>query len=219
MDWKQIAHGGVTSPRGFKAGATAAGIKVKNGLDLALLYSEAPCQTAGLFTANRIKAAPVLVSRRYLRRGQVQAVVANSGCANAMTGKQGLKDAEEMAACAAQKLGLSPRQALVASTGVIGQFLPMEKVVRGLARISLSAEKGGEELARAIMTTDTFPKEIAVEAGGFRLGGAAKGAGMIHPNLATMLAFLTTDARVEVGFLKKCLRQAALWDEVKDRLG
>jgi len=206
-----LPEGSVTSPLGFVAGAVAAGIKPGGRLDLGLLYSEEPCTAAGLFTRNRVKAAPVLVSQRHLAPGQARAVVVNSGCANACTGPQGMEDAEAMAALAAARLGLRPEAVLVASTGVIGRALPMERVRGALERIALSRE-GGDDLALAIMTTDTVPKKGAVRfhwrGREYTIGGIAKGAGMIHPDMATMLAFLTTDAPVERGLLEDALRQA-----------
>jgi len=206
-----LASGTVTSAEGFLAGATECGIKPSGGLDLALLYSEKPCTVAGVFTTNTIKAAPVVVSQRRVKAGRAQGVIVNSGCANACTGEQGIADAEEMAGLAAGKLGVAAEDMLVASTGVIGVRLPMERIQMGVAKISLK-QNGGYELARAIMTTDTFPKEVALrvqgESGVFTIGGVAKGAGMIHPQLATMLCFLATDADIEAGLLQRYLRQA-----------
>jgi len=206
-----IPLGGVTSPQGFRAGATYAGIKKKTdeSPDLAILFSEVPCVATALFTTNRIKAAPVVLSQQRLQNGKAVAVVANSSCANACTGEQGLADAAETAELAAKGIGISPEDVVVASTGTIGQRLPMEQIRTGISHIALSTD-GGHELARAIMTTDTVPKEVAVKPneGEFIIGGAAKGSGMIHPDLATMLCFLTTDASVEIDFLKLALRRA-----------
>jgi len=204
-----VAEGTVTSPQGFHAGATCAGIKKKarGGLDLGLLFSEEPCRVAGVFTTNKIKAAPVILCQERLKSGRAVAVVANSGCANACTGEQGLADAAEMAALAATGIGVSPEDVLVASTGVIGKQLPMELIRAGLGKIVLSAD-GGHALEEAIMTTDTVPKEVAASVGRFVIGGIAKGSGMIHPQLATLLCFLTTDAAVEIDFLESALRQA-----------
>lgn len=204
-----IPSGSVTSPKGFLGGATCAGIKEKDRLDLGILSSQAPCVTAGLFTANRIKAAPVILCQQRLRGGKAAAVVVNSACANACTGGQGLSDATEMAELAAEVIGVSPEDVLVASTGVIGQPLPMECLRAGMGQITLS-RNGGHTLARAIMTTDTVPKEAAIknDESRFIIGGVAKGAGMMHPVLATLLCFLTTDARVNLDFLKFALRQA-----------
>jgi len=209
-----IALGNVTSPRGFQAGATYAGIKRKANdvLDLGILFSEVPCAATALFTTNRIKAAPVILSRRCLLSGRASAVVVNSGCANAFTGEPGLADAARMAELASENIGVSPEDVLVASTGVIGQRLPMELITTGIKRVVL-ARDGGRKLARAIMTTDTVPKEaaVAVRVGDARfiIGGVAKGSGMIHPNLATLLCFLTTDAAVDIDFLRLALRKAA----------
>ena len=206
-----IPEGTVTSTEGFQAGATYAGIKkeVKHGLDLGILFSEAPCVATALFTTNKVKAAPVVLCQERLQDGSAVAVVVNSGCANACTGEQGLRDAVEMASLTAERMGVSPEDVLVASTGVIGEQLPMELIRAGIGRIVLSAE-GGHSLVKAMMTTDTVPKEVAVRFGdsGFAIGGVVKGSGMIHPDLATMLCFLTTDAAVELDFLKLALRKA-----------
>jgi len=160
---------------------------------------------------NKIKAAPVILSRKRLRSGKATAVVVNSGCANASTGQPGLDDATEMTALVAEITGTPAHRVLVASTGVIGQYLPMERVRASLKQIALNTD-GGHKLARAIMTTDTMAKEtaVAVSAGAdsFTIGGVAKGSGMIHPNLATLLCLLTTDAAVDSGFLKLALKKA-----------
>jgi glutamate N-acetyltransferase/amino-acid N-acetyltransferase len=205
-----IPSGTVTSPQGFTAGATCAGIKKENKPDLAILASRVPGIAAGVFTRNRIKAAPVVLCQQRLAGGKAAGVVVNSGCANACTGEQGLADAGEMTELAAAAIGASPGQVLAASTGVIGEMMPMAQIRSGIKKITLSRE-GGHDLARAIMTTDTVPKETAVkvEEGGYTIGGAAKGAGMIHPDMATFLGFLTTDARVEPAFLQSALKQAA----------
>ncbi len=209
-----VEGGTVTSPRGFHAGATAAEIKQGSGdkLDLGILFSEAPCVTAGLLTTNKVKSAAVVLCQERLKLGRAVAVVVNSGCANASTGSEGLEDAAEMAALTATAIGLAPEEVLVASTGVIGPRLPMDRIRERIRRISLS-NAGGHDLARAIMTTDTLPKEtaVAVQDGDSRytIAGVAKGSGMIHPNMATLLSFLTTDAAVEPDFLKSALRQAA----------
>ncbi len=206
-----IPLGTVTSPRGFHAGATYAGLKKKNDsvLDLGILFSEVPCVATAMFTTNRIKAASVVLCQERLQSGKAQAVVVNSGCANACTGGQGLTDAAEMAELAAQGIGIPPEAVLVASTGVIGQPLPIELIRVGIKQVVLS-QGGGHELEKAIMTTDTLPKEVAVRVGegDFVIGGVAKGSGMIHPNLATMLCFLTTDAAVEIDCLRLALKKA-----------
>lgn len=214
IKFETISDGGVTSPLGFSAGATYAGIKKKSKdvLDLSLLYSEIPCITSAVFTNNKIKAAPVLLDRQKLdKQGKAQAIVINSGCANACTGEQGMSAAKATADFASRTLGISSDLIMVASTGVIGVQLPVDKIQAGLAKIVLSVE-GGNDLTHAIMTTDTRPKKIAikVESSGvkFTIGGTCKGAGMIHPDMATMLCFLTTDAAVDSSFLKVALKDA-----------
>jgi glutamate N-acetyltransferase/amino-acid N-acetyltransferase len=208
-----IPQGTITSPEGFFAGATGAGINRKNKdkLDLGVLFSEKPCVAAGVFTTNRVKAAPVILSQRRLKKGRAGAVVVNSGCANACTGARGLKDAARMARLTAEGIGLLPEDVLVASTGVIGVPLPMRRISNAIGQIILS-RNGGHALARAIMTTDTLAKETAVKVRvgntEFIIGGIAKGSGMIHPNMATLLCFLATDASVEKAFLEKALKQA-----------
>jgi len=214
MSIKVVPDGTITSPKGFLAGATYIGLKTRGDdpLDMGILYSEAPCVAAGVFTTNRFKAAPVLLCQRNLKGNKAQAIVINSGCANACTGERGMKHAEETAAQAAKKLGLPPQHVLLASTGVIGKHLPMKQVSDGIRKVKLSPD-GGHTLAKAIMTTDTFPKEIAVHVklgngGKVTIGGIAKGAGMIHPDMATLLCFLTTDAAISPIFLKKALKNA-----------
>jgi len=203
---------GITAPRGFRAAGVAAGIKAR-GLDLALIVADDACSAAGVFTQNAALAAPVLVSREQLSGGRGRAVVVNAGCANAATGPAGLADAREMVRLVATTLSCPEEEVVVASTGVIGVRLPMDKLRSGVAAAagSLSPE-GGADVARAIMTTDTKPKEASVEftVGGTRctVGGVAKGAGMIAPNMATMLAFFTTDAAVEASLLRRALVRA-----------
>jgi glutamate N-acetyltransferase/amino-acid N-acetyltransferase len=206
-----VPSGSVSSALGFLAGAVHAGIKSKDELDLAILYSEVPCTAAGVFTTNQIKSAPVILSQRYIAKGQAQAIVVNSGCANACMGAQGLADALEMANLTAARLGLSPEHVLVASTGIIGVPLPMDKIRTGILEIK-PTRGGGHDFCRAIMTTDTRPKELAVQVDlkgtKFTIGGVAKGIGMIHPNMATMLCFIATDAVVSADFLQAALQKA-----------
>ena len=206
-----IPSGSITSASGFLAGAVYAGIKSKGELDLAILCSEVPCKAAGVFTTNQIKSAPVILSQRHIAKGRAQAVVVNSGCANACTGEPGMADALGMANLAAAKLGMSPKEVLVASTGVIGVPLPMDKIRAGITKIK-PTRRGGHDFCRAIMTTDTRPKEMAVQVNlrgtKFTIGGVAKGAGMMHPNMATMLCFIATDAVVNVDFLPAALHKA-----------
>jgi len=205
--------GAVTYPKGFLASGVRAGIK-KRGEDVALICSESPASAAGVFTTNVVKAAPVLVTRSRVPRGTCRAVIANSGNANACTGEQGMRDAVEMAAHTARLLRVPEGDVLVASTGIIGRVLPREKMAAGIEEAvrSLSAD-GGINAARAIMTTDTRPKEasVEIEIGGktVRIGGMAKGAGMICPNVATMLAFITTDAAISPEMLQDCLAHSA----------
>ena len=202
----------ITAPLGFRAAAVASGIKPER-LDLALVVADRPSTAAGVFTANRVQAAPVLVSRDHLAGGRARAIVANAGCANAATGASGLRDARAMAAAVAAAVGCEAREVVVASTGVIGVPLPMDKVGAGIVRAAaaLSVE-AGPQAARAIMTTDTRPKEVRVEvplgATTAVIGGMVKGAGMIAPNLATLLAFFTTDAAVPGELLQRALREA-----------
>jgi glutamate N-acetyltransferase/amino-acid N-acetyltransferase len=203
---------GVTAPLGFRAAAVASGVK-PDRLDLALLVADASCPAAGVFTTNLAQAAPVLVSREHLAGGRARAIVVNAGCANAATGEAGLADAREMAEMVAHTVGCPIEEVLVASTGVIGVRLPMENVRAGIAEAGQRISRhGGADAARAIMTTDTRPKEVAVEfpVGDSTcvLGGMAKGAGMVAPSLATMLAFFTTDAAVEASLLHRALGEA-----------
>jgi glutamate N-acetyltransferase/amino-acid N-acetyltransferase len=207
--------GGVTTPAGFRAAGVSAGIKANGNADLALLVSDGPARAAAVFTTNKVQAAAVLVSREHLAKskGVVRAIVVNSGCANACTGDAGLRDAREMTELGAKAVGCSVEQVLVASTGVIGVALPMDKVRAGLpkAHQRLGADQGSAA-SRAIMTTDPFPKEAAAQiAIGGRtaaIGGMCKGAGMIEPMLATMLAFVTTDADVPAALLSRALKEA-----------
>lgn len=210
----EVIQGGVTAPRGFLAGAASCGLK-KEGYDLGIILSERPAQAAAMFTTNQIVAAPVVLSREAIKRGEMRAVVVNSGNANACTGEKGYENARTMAEIAASLLDISPDEVFVASTGIIGEQLPMVKVVSGIrdAAKNLWPEiQSGHAFAQAISTTDTFIKEIAVKvkAGGhiITIGGAAKGAGMIAPNMATMLCFLTTDCLVPSKVLGRCLNQS-----------
>ena len=212
----QTIAGGVTAPAGFRASGVACGIKANGQPDLSLLVSDAPASAAAVFTTNVAQAAPVLVSREHLQRssGRAAAIVVNSGCANACTGDDGLSHAREMTRLAAAAVGCTPEAVLVASTGVIGVKLPMSRVTAGIGlAASALSPNGGGDAARAIMTTDPFSKEAAAEASvrgaTFRVGGMAKGSGMIEPMMATMLGFVTTDAQVEPGLLQRALKAAA----------
>jgi glutamate N-acetyltransferase/amino-acid N-acetyltransferase len=209
--------GGVTAPRGFSTAGVHCGIKAKSGaLDLAVLAADAPVSAAALFTTNLAQAAPVTVSRQHLERtgGLARAIVVNSGCANACTGAAGMSDAVTMAKDTAAALGCRTEEVLVASTGVIGVNLKMDRVSAGIRdAASKLSPTSGADAARAIMTTDPFPKSHAVivetPRGSFTVGGIAKGSGMIEPNMATMLGFLTTDARVPAPLLRQALQLSA----------
>jgi len=205
-------QGGVTAPAGFLAGGLHCGIKKKGEPDLAIIFSERPATVGGVFTKNRVRAAAVGYSRKVAEGGVARAMVVNSGNANAVTGEQGRRDAETMARTTAECLGVSPNEVAVASTGTIGQLMPMDIVNAGIKELASSlSREGGESAARAIMTTDTFPKSFAVKVplstGEIAVGGIAKGVGMICPDLATMLAFITTDADIEAGLLASTLRE------------
>jgi glutamate N-acetyltransferase/amino-acid N-acetyltransferase len=209
-----IANGTVTTPQGFMAGAASADIRKKkdNRLDLGIISSKEICEVAGLFTDNKIKSPSVILCQKRVMEGKAKAIVASSGCANASTGEQGFASAIEMSAIAARVIGAKPDEVLIANTGVIGVQLPMDAIRVGMKKIVMKPD-GGHDFERAIMTTDTQPKEVAVTvksgANTFTIGGVAKGSGMIHPNMATMLAFLTTDASVTPAYLKKSLQDAA----------
>lgn len=215
---KQI-QGGVTAAKGFEAAGVEAAIKYQNRKDMALIVSKAPCTVAGTFTSNVVKAAPVLWDKQIVEHSAfAQAVVVNSGIANACTGKQGLDCCEAEAKCAGELLGVPTDAVLVASTGVIGMQIPVDKITAGIEKlVAAKADtlEAGSDAAHAIMTTDTISKEIAIETqiGGktVTLGGMCKGSGMIHPNMCTMLGFVTTDAKIS----KKML-QEALSEDVKD---
>ena len=211
---KQI-KGGVTAAKGYEAASTAAGIKYQGRTDMALIYSQVPCVSAGTFTTNVVKAAPVKWDRQIVDSGAgVQAVVVNSGLANACTGEEGMGYCKETAEAAAKALNIDAAGVLVGSTGVIGMQLPMQKLVDGIQVLAGKKAEGlqsGHDAALAIMTTDTVEKEMAVEIeiGGktVTIGGMSKGSGMIHPNMCTMLAFITTDAAITKEALQKALSE------------
>ena len=215
----EVIESGVTAAKGFLAAGVEAEIKYQNRKDMALIFSTTPCRAAGVFTTNMVKAAPVLWDKKIVESSPgVQAVVVNSGVANACTGRQGMECCEREAAIAGEALGIPAEAVLVASTGVIGVQLPgdrIEKGIRMLAEAKSDSRDAGLEAAKAIMTTDTVHKQIAVkfEIGGrtVTLGGMCKGSGMIHPNMCTMLAFLTTDANISKEMLQKALSR-----DVKD---
>ncbi len=207
----RVIDGSITAPQGFLAMGVFAEIKKKDKKDIAVIYSKKPCTAAGVFTTNVVRAACVDISRQHLADKMAQAIVVNSGNANACTGEQGVDDTLAMAKITAEQLNIKPADVLVASTGVIGVSMPMDKIKAGIieAANNLSAD-GSHCAALAIMTTDLKAKEIAVEVEiqgkPVRIGGIAKGSGMIHPNMATMLAFITTDAAISSECLEKLLQ-------------
>jgi glutamate N-acetyltransferase/amino-acid N-acetyltransferase len=205
--------GGITAVPGILAAGVHAGIKATSARDLALVYSSTPATAAGVFTTNRIQGAPVKVTRERLRSGVAQAIVASSGCSNVATGEQGIRDAREMTEIVAKHLRIPEERVLVASTGVIGRYLPMDKIRPALPKLVKGlSPQGSRAAAEGIMTTDTHPKEAAlrVEIGGRRvtIGGIAKGTGMIHPLMATMFCFVATDLGVERDALQGAVRRA-----------
>ena len=206
-------NAGVAYPQGFKAAGVRAGIKKNGNLDVAVIYTEKEAAVAGVFTKNLVAAAPVLVSKKIVATGSAHAVVANAGCANACTGEQGLRDAEKMAQIAAQELNCKADDVIVASTGVIGPNLPMDKMEAGIKNaVQKLSREGSVNAGNAIITTDTYSKACAteVEIGGVevRFGAIAKGSGMIRPDMATMLCFITTDADVDQKLLQTALSDA-----------
>ena len=216
MAYKVIEGGSITSPKGYLAGACYVGVKSRKSEkpDVTILYSQEPATCAALFTTNKFCAAPVLLGREVLKKGKARAVVINSGNANAATGEQGLANAKKVELLAEELLGLGEDEVFVSSTGVIGQQLPVEKVLEGVRRIvpNMTVEQG-TDAAWAIMTTDLVKKEVAYElelsGGTIRIGAMAKGSGMIHPNMATTLSYVTTDAKVEASVLQPLLKAAA----------
>lgn len=215
----KIIEGGITAAKGFYAASAAAGIKYQNRQDMALIYSESPCVLAGTFTTNLVKAAPVKWDKNQVTSGaSARAVVVNAGIANACTGAEGMEYCKETAEAAAKALHIPEDSVLVASTGVIGMQLPMDKITAGIEKMApvlSSTKEAGTNAAKAIMTTDTKKKEVAVEIvlGGktVTIGGMCKGSGMIHPNMCTMLSFVSTDAAIS-----KELLQEALREDIKD---
>jgi glutamate N-acetyltransferase/amino-acid N-acetyltransferase len=201
--------GSVTAPRGFRAAGIAAGIKASGKKDLALIVSDVPATVAAVFTRNQVKAAPVKLDMQHVKGGRACAIVANSGNANACTGAVGMWHAKAMAAAVARRHGCPDRGVLVCSTGRIGVLMPIVKIEAGIKKLLKRVSRSGaHDAALAIMTTDTFAKECAVRVGKCHIGGIAKGAGMIHPNMATMLSFITTDAAIPRAALQRALVHA-----------
>ena len=212
MQAYRTVKGGVCSPKGFRAAGVAAEIKYKGRNDVALIVADVPCSAAAVFTTNKVAAAPVVYDREIVKGGRVQAILANSGCANACTGEAGLRDAKVAALTTAGELGVDPKHVLVASTGVIGRPLPMDRLLAGMKKaVKALGRTSSHGLAaeKAVMTTDTKPKQACatVTIGGktVTVGGMSKGSGMIEPNMATMLGFITTDAVVSPALLRRAL--------------
>jgi glutamate N-acetyltransferase/amino-acid N-acetyltransferase len=208
--------GWVTTPQGFVTAAVKAGIKASGNLDVTIIKSTVPAATGAVFTTNKLCAAPVLVSRKVAERETASAIAVNAGCANASTGKRGLEDAREMQRLTAAAIGAQPEDIYVCSTGVIGQFMPMEKLAQGLQDVAKQLDNSaahGEACAKAIQTTDTYLKHVAyeteIDGKKVTVAGIAKGSGMIHPNMATMLTFITTDAAMDSALLKPLVKEIA----------
>jgi glutamate N-acetyltransferase/amino-acid N-acetyltransferase len=215
MEKYAIIEGGVCSAKGFRAAGVAAGIKYKDRKDVALIVADRPCTAAAMFTTNTLAAAPVVLDREIAKFGKAQAILANSGYANACTGPEGLRDAVESVKATAAELHIDPRQVFVASTGVIGRRLPMKRLLSGMREAvkNLAATpQAGLDAEHAVMTTDTKPKQAAVKVKilghEVTIGGMCKGSGMIEPNMATMLGFITTDCVIAPGMLRNALRSA-----------
>lgn len=210
----KVVDGSITTPRGFLAQGVCAAIKKKDKKDVAIIFSPVKCTAAGVYTTNKVRAACIDISVNHLKDGLAQAIVANSGNANACTGEQGFEDAITMANLTAELLHIEPSEVLVASTGVIGVFMPMDRIEAGISQAARSlAPDGAHNAALALLTTDLATKEIAVEielqGKTVYIGAIAKGSGMIHPNMATMLAFITTDAAISSQCLQKLLKESA----------
>lgn len=212
MNFNKI-FGGITVAKGFKTAGVKTGVK-NNSLDLAIIHSEKCTETAAIYTTNQVQAAPIKICKDHLKDGRAQSIVINSGIANACTGSEGIKNAREMAETAAGCLDVDPGEVLVASTGIIGKQLPVSKIKEGIKEAADRLDRNnGEDAARAILTTDTITKQVAagfeIKGKEVKIGGMAKGSGMIEPNMATMLSFITTDASIDERLLQKALKSAA----------
>lgn len=203
----EILKGSINSINGIKAASKYIGIK-KSKNDFLVIFSEKKANAAGVFTKNKVKGAPLIVSIANLKDGKAQAIVINSGVSNVATGKKGLDDAYKTAEIASKELGIDKNDILVASTGIIGKFLPMDKIKNGLIGIKKELTKNPDKICESIMTTDLNVKELFIKEGNFSIGAIAKGSGMIHPNMATMLCFIATDAEIESNKLKICLKKS-----------
>lgn len=198
----------VSAPKGFKALGKAVGIKNSNNLDFAVIFSETKAETAAVYTKNKVKGAPLIVTKEHLKDNQAQAIAINSGISNVATGKKGIEDAKKIAKETASELSIKTEDVLVASTGLIGAYLPMERILKGIKGINNELTSNGSNAAKAILTTDLVKKEIAVKVDNFTIGAIAKGSGMIHPNMATMLCFITTDAKLSSKKLQSFLKNS-----------
>src|SRR3989338_302957 len=203
----QILKNNVCAPKGFTAIGKPIGIKKSGKLDFAVIYSEVLADAAAVYTSNKVKGAPLYVTKKHLKDGKEQAIVVNSGVSNVCTGEKGIKDAEDMAKFVGSELGINQKDVVVASTGLIGAYLPMEKIKNGIMGIKNELSVNSDA-SKAIMTTDLVEKEIAVKVDNFTIGAIAKGSGMIRPNMATMLCFITTDAKIPATKLQKFLKKA-----------
>ena len=203
----ELMENNVCAPKGFKAVGKSLGIKKSGKPDFAVIYSENSADTAAVYTSNKVKGAPLIVTKKHLANGQAQAIVINSGVANVCTGEKGIKDAEEMTEFASKELGIDSNDVLVASTGMIGAYLPMDKIKSGIRGIKNELSINSNA-AKAILTTDTVEKGAAVKVDNFTIGAIAKGSGMIHPNMATMLCFITTDAKIRSEKLDSYLKNS-----------
>ncbi|MEK6868825.1 MAG: bifunctional ornithine acetyltransferase/N-acetylglutamate synthase, partial [Nanoarchaeota archaeon] len=203
----KLLKNNICAPKGFTATGKPIGIKKSGKPDFAVIYSEVLADAAAVYTSNRVKGAPLYVTKKHLKDGKAQAIVVNSGVSNVCTGKKGIKDAEDMAKFLGNELGINPKEVVVASTGLIGAYLPMEKIKNGIKGIKNELSVNSNA-AKAILTTDLAEKEIAVKADNFSIGAIAKGSGMIHPNMATMLCFITTDAKIPSKKLSAMLKNS-----------
>ena len=203
----KILQNNVCAPKGFVALGKTIGIKKSGNPDFAVIFSKVPANAAAVYTSNKVKGAPLIVTKKHLAGGKAQAIAVNSGIANVCTGKKGIKDAEDMSKCVAEELGIKSNDVLVASTGLIGAYLPMDRIKKGITGIKKELSANGDA-ASAIMTTDKEKKEIAVKVDNFTIGAIAKGSGMINPNMATMLCFITTDAEISSKKLRFFLKKS-----------
>ncbi|MAE42829.1 bifunctional ornithine acetyltransferase/N-acetylglutamate synthase [Candidatus Woesearchaeota archaeon] len=203
----KVIENNVCAPEGFKALGKTVGIKKSGKPDFAVIFSEITGDAAAVYTSNKVKGAPLTVTKNHLKDGKAQAIIINSGIANVCTGEKGIKDAGDIAKAVGKELKISAKDVLVASTGLIGAFLPMDRIKKGIKGIKNELSKNNKA-AEAILTTDTVKKEIAVKVDNFTIGAIAKGSGMVHPNMATMLCFITTDAEIEQKKLKSYLKNS-----------